>query len=72
MPMKEKATLIDVISSAATIFAQALKPQVSVSAANNSTIVNQNYNPVQLHSYSPAVQCSNPVNGHTGLQQVDS
>ena len=41
VPKKEKATLVDVISSAATTFAQALKPQVSVCAANNSTVVNQ-------------------------------
>jgi len=36
---KEKFTLEDVISSAVTTFAQALKPQVPVTAANNSTIV---------------------------------
>ena len=33
---KEKGSLADAISNAATTFAQALKPQVSVCAANNS------------------------------------
>ena len=42
MPKKEKGSLANTISNAATTFAQALKPQVSVSAANNSVVVNQN------------------------------
>lgn len=38
---KERSSLADAISNAVSTFAQVLKPQVSVSAANNSVVVNQ-------------------------------
>ena len=40
VPKRERSSLADVISSAASTFAQAFKPQVSVSAANTSMVVN--------------------------------
>ena len=52
-PKKEKSCLAEVISGAATTLAQALKPQVSVSAANTSMIVN--------HTTPPKVAASSLI-----------
>ena len=49
-PKKEKSSLAVAISNAATTFAQALKPQVSVSAANNSVVVTHTTPPKTVSS----------------------
>ena len=48
MLKKEKGSLANAISNVASTFTQALKSQVSVSAANNSVVVNQNTLPKSL------------------------
>jgi len=62
MPKKEKSSLANVISNAATTFTQALKPEVSISAANNSMIVHQTTPKI----LSPGIGIS-PVEAHTIL-----